>query len=161
MAGLDASRVPGSTCTSAAVTTSSIPVKDPLRDAGDRTAQPVQRRRSGFPLRDRATGRGGSAGKRVAHSGSLGDTAGLTGKREPSRGRTRRAEARHTLRTMTPLPGRLVAFMAFGVLAGAFILYRGLNAEGEPRVVFTVLGALALGGVLLILLGWWRQSKRR
>jgi hypothetical protein len=62
---------------------------------------------------------------------------------------------------MTPLPGRLVAFMALGVIAGAFIFYRGLNAEGEPRVVYTVLGALALGGVLLILLGWWRQSKRR
>ena len=90
--------------------------------------------------------------KRVAHSGALGDTAGLTGKREPSKGRTRRAEARHTLRIMTPLPGRLLGFMALGVIAGAFILYRGLNSEGEPRAVYTVLGALALGGVLLILL---------
>ncbi len=62
---------------------------------------------------------------------------------------------------MTPLPGRLLGFMAFGVIAGAFILYRGLNSEGEPRAVYTVLGALALGGVLLILLSWCGQSKRR
>jgi hypothetical protein len=97
----------------------------------------------------------------MSQSGPLGDIPGLTGKREPPRDRTWHADARHTLRTMIPLPGRLVAFMAFGVIAGAFILHRGLNSEGEPRVVHTVLGALALASVLLIPLGWWRQAKRR
>jgi hypothetical protein len=71
------------------------------------------------------------------------------------------SEARHTLLIMIPLPARLIAFMAFGVVAGSFILYRGLTSEGEPRVVWTVCGALALVGVLVILLGWWRQSRRR
>jgi uncharacterized membrane protein YoaK (UPF0700 family) len=61
---------------------------------------------------------------------------------------------------VTPSPGRLIAFMVFGVVAGAFILHRGLTAEGEARVVWTICGSLALVGVVVILLGWWRQSKR-
>jgi predicted alpha/beta hydrolase len=62
---------------------------------------------------------------------------------------------------VSPLPGRLIAFMVFGVVAGAFIHYRGLTAEGEARVVCTICGAVALAGVVVMLLGWWRQSKRR
>ena len=62
---------------------------------------------------------------------------------------------------MTPLLGRLIAFMVFSALAGAFILYRGLTSEGEPRVVWTICGALVFVGVLVILIGWRHQSKRR
>jgi hypothetical protein len=66
-----------------------------------------------------------------------------------------------TVVIMVPLPGRLIAFMVFSVLPGSFILYRGLTAEGEPQVVWTICGAATLLSVLLMLLGWWRKSKRR
>ncbi len=54
---------------------------------------------------------------------------------------------------MAQLTERLIAFMVFGVVAGAFILYRGLTTEGETQVVWTIRGSLTWGGVVVILLG--------
>ena len=62
---------------------------------------------------------------------------------------------------MTPLPGRLIVFMVFSALAGAFSLYRGPTSDGEPRLVWTICGALVFIGVLVVLIGWRHQSKRR
>jgi high-affinity Fe2+/Pb2+ permease len=62
---------------------------------------------------------------------------------------------------MTSLPGRLIAFLVASALAGAFILFRGLTSDGEPRIVWTICGAGVLVGVFLILFGWWNKSRRR
>jgi hypothetical protein len=62
---------------------------------------------------------------------------------------------------VVPLPGRLIALVVVGVVAGGFILYRGLTADGQDRVVYTFFGALALVGALIICVAWWRGTRRR
>ena len=48
-----------------------------------------------------------------------------------------------------------------GFLVGTFSLYRGLTSDGQDQVVFTLAGVLCLVGALIILVGWWRGTRRR
>ncbi len=56
---------------------------------------------------------------------------------------------------------RLTAFWLVVVAISVLALIRGLSTEGEPRVVYTSLGGLGIASVLLFLVGWVRQSRRR
>jgi hypothetical protein len=58
------------------------------------------------------------------------------------------------------MPLRLSALVIIALVTGVVCLVRGLSGDGEPDVVYLVLGALALVGAFLIVYGWWRQSRR-
>jgi hypothetical protein len=58
------------------------------------------------------------------------------------------------------LPARLVVFFTLGAVVGVYGLARGLGAVGEPDVVWTVLGGLALAGALMPVAGWLPESRR-
>ena len=62
---------------------------------------------------------------------------------------------------MIVLPKRLIAFWVVVAAASIFGLVRGMNSEGQPGMVFTVLGVLGVASVLLFVVGWIRQSWRR
>lgn len=59
---------------------------------------------------------------------------------------------------MKPLAARLIVFLLLGGLVGVASLIKGLS---ESRFIYTSLGVLILAGVLLFLLGWVRESRKR
>jgi hypothetical protein len=62
---------------------------------------------------------------------------------------------------MRSVAGRLIVLLAIGAVFTVFAFVRAWSEGGEPRVVYLIFGCLALVGLLLILIGWVRQSKRR
>lgn len=60
--------------------------------------------------------------------------------------------------------GRLIVLIGIGAAFSVFAFVRAWNAGGEPQVVYSILGVMALIGVLLIIhawIRWTRQSNRR
>ncbi len=66
-----------------------------------------------------------------------------------------------SFRTMIKWPKRLVLFWVAVTAISVLALVRGSLLNGEPRVVYTGFGLLGLVSLLLFLVGWIRQSRRR
>jgi hypothetical protein len=62
---------------------------------------------------------------------------------------------------MIPGAKRLIVFWIVAMTISVLALIKGLNAEAEPRVVYTSLGLLGIAAFLLFLIGRARQSRRR
>ena len=62
---------------------------------------------------------------------------------------------------MIAWPKRLIVFWAVVTAVSVLALIRGVSSAGEPRVVYTALGLLGNASVLVFIVGWIRQSRRR
>ena len=62
---------------------------------------------------------------------------------------------------MIAWPKRLIVFWVIVTAVSVAALVRGLRTQGEPKVVYTTLGLLGIASLLLFLVGWIRQSRRR
>jgi hypothetical protein len=62
---------------------------------------------------------------------------------------------------MRRVPMRLAVLMAAGAAATVFLLIRAASAEGNLRTPYLIFGAVGVAGLLLFLVGWVRQSRRK
>ncbi len=60
---------------------------------------------------------------------------------------------------MKSMPLNLLSLVLVGTGAGLYTLYRGTQADGADRWIWLSLGAVALAGVILVVLGWFRGPR--